>query len=171
MHFFLSCSHRGYSLASEHKRLTAVASLRVEHGPQQLRLPGSRAQRQWRWCTGLVTPGMWGPPRSPETELYLLHRQASALLHHWATREASILITLNRDAHRVEDNFSSSMFFWLPIGISLAPFSCAELLFWLSPKKASEFAQLLNSIPMNFWDHWDIRKTECFMIIMFYDDN
>ena len=170
MHFFLSCSHRGYSLVSEHKLLTAVASLRVEHGLQKLRLLGSRAQRQQRWCTGLVTPCMWGLPRPPETELYLLHWQVdSSPLSH---QGSLYFITLNRDAHRVEVKSSSSVFFWLRIGMSITcPFLLCRITFLSFPQKASEFAQLLNSIPMNFWDHWDIRKTECFMIIMFYDDN
>ena len=91
-HFFLSCSHRGYSLVSEHKLLTAVASLRVEHGLQKLWLLGSGSQRQQLWRTGLVTPCMSGVPRSTETELYPSHRQAdssplshqeSLYLHHF----------------------------------------------------------------------------------------
>ena len=61
--------HRHLSSCSEQgilsQCLRAVASLAAEHrlqstGPQELQLPGCRAQIQQLCCTGLLAP--WGPP-------------------------------------------------------------------------------------------------------------
>jgi len=57
--FFLAGVSRGYSLVVVYRLLIAVASLLWSTGSrvlglQKLELPGSRAQAQQWWCTGLI---------------------------------------------------------------------------------------------------------------------
>ena len=59
--FFLAGVSRGYSLVVVYRLLIAVASLLWSTGSrvlglQKLELPGSRAQAQQWWCTGLIVP-------------------------------------------------------------------------------------------------------------------
>ena len=49
---FSSCGKQGRSPVAARGLLTVAASLVEEHGLQQLRLPGFRAQRQQLWRTG-----------------------------------------------------------------------------------------------------------------------
>ena len=61
MDFSLVVESGGFSLVVVCELLIVVASLIVEHGPygmwaQQSWFPGSRAQAQWLWHTGLVAP-------------------------------------------------------------------------------------------------------------------
>ena len=67
--FFSSCRELGLLLMSVRGLFVAVASLIAKRGlwaggPQWLRPPGSRAQPQWLWRTGLVAPCMWDLPGS-----------------------------------------------------------------------------------------------------------
>ena len=64
----------GYSLVAVSEVLIAVASLAVKYRPLRIRLqswlPGSRAQAQWLWCTGLEVPqyvGSSGSGIEPES--------------------------------------------------------------------------------------------------------
>lgn len=51
------------------------------------------------------------------------------------------------------------------------PTSPPQCYFSVWALKVSEFVRLLNSIPMEFRCYVDVRKTQYFMIIVFYDDN
>ena len=91
MGFSLAAVSRGYSPAAVHRLLTADPSLVARHGlsgtwAQDLRLPGSRAQAQQLWCTGLLLHIVWdlpGPGIKPMS-LSCIGRQ---ILYYWANRE------------------------------------------------------------------------------------
>ena len=93
----------GLSLLAVHGLLIAVASLFAEHRlcrysgfrscstwARELQLPGSGAQAQWLWCTGLVAPQRLGSSQiSDRTHVPCISKQ---ILTHCTTREVPYII-------------------------------------------------------------------------------
>lgn len=61
-------------------------------GLQQLQLPGSRAQAQYLWCTGLVAP--WHVGSSWMTDQTRVPCTGGQILYLWATREFTTVCTI-----------------------------------------------------------------------------
>ena len=89
--FFLAGVSRGYSLVVVYRLLIALACLLWSTGSgvlglQKLELPGSRAQAQQWWCTGLIVPRHVGSSQTrDQIRVSCIGRWT---LYDWVTREA-----------------------------------------------------------------------------------